>query len=63
MNETSNMNEALGVNDVPVTRGLDSVAAPQVSEWRRFFRILFQRKLVMFSVVLVILLIVAIFAP
>jgi|WetSurMetagenome_2_1015567.scaffolds.fasta_scaffold12501_5 peptide/nickel transport system permease protein len=42
----------------------ETVAAPAVSSWRRFFRILFQRKLVMVSVfLLVCFLLVAIFAP
>ncbi|MBN1630464.1 MAG: ABC transporter permease, partial [Thermoleophilia bacterium] len=40
------------------------VAAPRVSEWKRFRRIFFQRKLVTFGlIVLVLLVIVAIFAP
>lgn len=55
---------------IPVTEGppfvgeLDAQVAPPVSEWRRFLRIFFQRKLVVFGVaVLVILVLVAIFAP
>jgi peptide/nickel transport system permease protein len=52
------------MNDVATAVELDSPVAPRVSERKRFFRILFQRKLVMFGVgVLVILVIVAIFAP
>jgi ABC-type dipeptide/oligopeptide/nickel transport system permease subunit len=49
---------------VPALGRLDTVAAPRMSERKRFFRILFQRKLVMLSVgVLVIVVLVAIFAP
>ena len=49
---------------VPTAVDLDSAVPPRVSERKRFFRILFQRKLVMFGVgVLVILVLVAIFAP
>ena len=49
---------------MPTPRNRSSVAAPRVSERKRFLRILFQRKLVMFGVVvLVILVLVAIFAP
>jgi ABC-type dipeptide/oligopeptide/nickel transport system permease subunit len=61
MSELLEMNE---VQAIPAVGQLDTVAAPHVSERKRFFRILFQRKLVMFGVgVLVILVIVAIFAP
>lgn len=42
----------------------EAVVAPAVNEWRRFFKILFQRKLVIFGAfVLVCLVLVAIFAP
>jgi ABC-type dipeptide/oligopeptide/nickel transport system permease subunit len=61
------MNKAVDVNEIPAIpalRQLDATAPPKVSERRRFFRILFQRKLVMFGVgVLAILVLVAIFAP
>jgi peptide/nickel transport system permease protein len=61
MSEVVDLNEPSAVEDI---RELDATALPQVSERKRFFRILFQRKLVMFGVgVLVILVIVAIFAP
>jgi peptide/nickel transport system permease protein len=64
------MSDIVDTNAVPAPyepapgQALDSVAPPQVSEWKRFFRIMFQRKLVMFGVgVLVILVLVGIFAP
>jgi ABC-type dipeptide/oligopeptide/nickel transport system permease subunit len=61
------MSEAVDLNEPSAVQGirqLDAIAPPQVSERTRFFRILFQRKLVMFGVgVLVILVIVGIFAP
>ena len=58
------MSEIANVTEIPTSQYLDTQVAPQVSERRRFFRILFQRKLVMFGVgVLVILVLVAIFAP
>ena len=64
------MSDVFDTNAVPVVNGpmpgseLDTVTAPQVSETKRFFRIMFQRKLVMFGVgVLVILVLVGIFAP
>jgi peptide/nickel transport system permease protein len=61
------MSEVVDLNDasaVPQIGLLDATAPPHVSERRRFFRILFQRKLVMFGVgVLAILVIVGIFAP
>jgi peptide/nickel transport system permease protein len=42
----------------------ETVAAPAVSEWKRFFKILFQRKLVLISVfLLVCFVVVALFAP
>ena len=58
------MNEVSGVAEGVAVKHVDSVALPEMNERRRFFRILFQRRLVMFSVgILVILVIVAIFAP
>jgi peptide/nickel transport system permease protein len=42
----------------------ETVVTPAINEWRRFFRILFQRKFVIFAAfVLVCLVVVAIFAP
>src|SRR4030042_4332314 len=41
-----------------------SEAPPRVSEWKRFWRVFFQRKLVMIGlIILLILVIAAIFAP
>jgi peptide/nickel transport system permease protein len=52
------------MDEVFVTSEPETVAAPAVSDWRRFLKILFQRKLVMVSVfVLFCLVVVAIFAP
>lgn len=52
------MSDALTVPEV------DTSGAPRVSEWRRFRRVFFQRKLVVVAVViLVILVLTAIFAP
>jgi len=43
---------------------LQSIEAPHVSEWKRFLRVFFQRKLVLLGVVvLVVWIVVAIFAP
>ena len=47
------MSEVVDLNEVPAVARrlqLDTMAPPHVSERRRFFRILFQRKLVMFGV-------------
>jgi peptide/nickel transport system permease protein len=53
------MNEVFTVPKEP-----EAAAAPRISEWRRFRRVFFQRKLVIFGVfVLVILVLTAIFAP
>ena len=58
------MSEIANVTEISTSQYLDTQVAPQMSERRRFFRILFQRKLVMFGVgVLVILVLFAIFAP
>jgi peptide/nickel transport system permease protein len=52
------------MNEVSSIQGPEVASAPRVSEWKRFRRIFFQRKLVTFGlVVLVLLVLVAIFAP
>jgi len=52
------MNEVFNISEP------DAVVAPAVNEWKRFAKILFQRKFVVFGVfVLVCLVVVAIFAP
>ena len=52
------------MHDVTVVLEPDAVAAPRVSEWKRFAKILFQRKFVIFGVfILACLVLVAIFAP
>jgi ABC-type dipeptide/oligopeptide/nickel transport system permease subunit len=64
MSDTSSIDRAPTVNEITAVQPLDTVAAPHVSETRRFFRIMFQRKLVVVGVgVLLIMLITAIFAP
>ncbi len=52
------------MSEVSTVQGAEAVAAPRVSEWRRFRRVFLQRKLVLFGViVLVLLVLTAIFAP
>jgi ABC-type dipeptide/oligopeptide/nickel transport system permease subunit len=52
------------MSEVSITVEPEVVFAPRVSEWKRFRRVFFQRKLVTFGlVVLVVLVLVAIFAP
>jgi peptide/nickel transport system permease protein len=52
------------MNDVSAVPAVQTVAAPRVSEWRRFRRVFLQRKLVLFGViVLIVLVLTAIFAP
>lgn len=52
------------MDEIFVMNEPDSVIAPRVSEWKRFLKILFQRKLVIVGVfILVCLVLVAIFAP
>jgi peptide/nickel transport system permease protein len=52
------------MDEVTAVRQVEVIAAPHVSEWKRFRRVFFQRKLVMAgSIVLVLLVLVAIFAP
>jgi len=62
--DTSDLGEVPGVFLTPDNAQLDAEVAPRTSEAKRFLRILFQRKLVMFGVaVILILFITAIFAP
>lgn len=52
------------MSEISTVQGAETIAAPRVSEWRRFRRVFLQRKLVLFGViVLVLLVITAIFAP
>lgn len=52
------------MSEVFTVQETEATVAPHVSEWRRFLRVFFQRKLVIFGVfVLLVLVIVAIFAP
>ncbi len=52
------------MNETSTVQGAETVAAPRASEWRRFRRVFLQRKLVLFGViVLVLLVLTAIFAP
>jgi uncharacterized protein involved in exopolysaccharide biosynthesis len=52
------------MDEVFVTSEPETVAAPAVSDWRRFLKILFQRKLVMVSVfVLFCLVVVGVSSP
>jgi peptide/nickel transport system permease protein len=52
------------MSEISTVQGAETLAAPRVSEWRRFRRVFFQRKLVLFGVVVLVLLVVtAIFAP
>jgi peptide/nickel transport system permease protein len=50
-------------NEILTTSGI-AEAPPQVSEWRRFRRVFFQRRLVLFGLVIIgLLIIIALFAP
>jgi peptide/nickel transport system permease protein len=52
------------MSELPVAQQVEVVTTPHVSEWRRFRRVFFQRKLVLVgTIVLVLLVLVAIFAP
>jgi peptide/nickel transport system permease protein/oligopeptide transport system permease protein len=52
------------MNEVFTLEETEATVAPRISEWKRFRRVFFQRKLVVFGViVLVILVLTAIFAP
>ena len=70
MNDVSNVNEARDLNEVPEvfvspdSKELDTQVAPHTSEVKRFLRIMFQRKLVLFGVIVIVILFIgAIFAP
>ena len=52
------------MSDIPTAPAVETIAAPKVSEWRRFLRVFFQRKLVIVGVaVILIWVLTAIFAP
>ena len=52
------------MSEISTVPGAEAIPAPRASEWRRFRRVFLQRKLVLFGViVLVLLVLTAIFAP
>jgi ABC-type dipeptide/oligopeptide/nickel transport system permease subunit len=52
------------MSDITAVRQVETITTPRMSEWRRFRRVFFQRKLVLAgTIVLLLLVLVAIFAP